>query len=120
MVQRCPRNADPEISGKCVQNNIFLLVPPIKVHSQGVIYANIYCAICNGARTGDIKTIERDAIKLPNLFTEEKDNIRYVNHLPTKYKSLQQRYRALCSSEHCVVDEDDCLGDLYQEECMDL
>ena len=118
MVQRCPRNADPEISEKCVQNNIFLVVPHIIIHSRGVIYANINCAICNGARTGDMKTIERDVIRLPNLFTEERENIRYVNHLPTEYKSLQQRYLVLCSDEHCVVDEDECLGDFYQEECM--
>ena len=119
VVTRCPQGADPIMSIQCESKHIFLLFPRVLVHHMGVLYANSYCAFCNGVGIDKMNAIGREIIKAYGNYLRSNsatENYRFVNRFPKMSAASLGRYREFCIDQ-CEFGDDSCLNGGYSEEC---
>ena len=115
LIGRCPKGADPSISKRCDSRNIFLFYPRVLVHHMGVLYANSYCAVCNGVRIDKMNAIGREIIKVVDKYSAV-ETYFFVNRFPETIVSSYSTYGDFCI-EKCRFGDDSCVGDTFSEEC---
>ena len=118
LIGRCPEEADSSISKRCESRNIFLFYPRILVHHMGVLYANSFCAVCNGVGIEKMNAIGREIIKVDATYSSYSaaETYRFVNRFPERIVSLYSTYGDFCINQ-CHFGDDICLDSTFSEEC---
>ena len=115
LIGRCPEGADPSISKRCESRNIFLFYPRVLVHHMGVLYANSFCAVCNGIGIDKMNAISREIIKVDDEYSAA-ETYHFVNRFPETIVPLYNTYGDFCM-EKCDFGDDICLDGTFSEEC---
>ena len=80
MVTKCPSGATKSLLDSCedYEHHVFPALPQIPVMHRGIIYRNIYCLLCNGENSEDVRLLSHTLINSTDVVEQKKNQRRYT------------------------------------------